>query len=200
MSKIRLIALSVFLVMFGCVPSLHEFYTDQTLVFDPALAGSWQQQDKQSPEGLWVFVPDAEKKSYGLTIYEKDGKQSKLTAHLVELDGKRFFDFYPDEQTELNAGDWLRAHLVAAHLFLRVELAKQTLTVWPMNVEVVDKLLKEQPNLVKHEWVKDRVVLTDTPQKLQAFVKAGLNIEQFFGEPITLRRLEPTPKPIDAEQ
>ena len=33
-------ALAIFLA--GCVPSLHELYTEDTVVFDPKLVGCWQ--------------------------------------------------------------------------------------------------------------------------------------------------------------
>jgi len=87
MKKIRYGISLVLLVLLGCVPSLHELYTDDTLIFDPAIAGKWQQED----ETVWEFVPDEKAKSYQLTIHEKDAPKSKLVAHLVDLDGARFF-------------------------------------------------------------------------------------------------------------
>ena len=141
---------------------------------------------------IWEFVPDAESKSYALTIHEKEGKQSKLTARLVEIGGKRFFDFYPADDAAIETGDWLRAHLIPGHLFVRVDATEPNIVLAVMNPDTIDELLEKKPELVKHERMDDRIVLTDTPKGLQAFVTAGLEIEKFFGEPMTLGRMAAT--------
>lgn len=180
----------VLLVLLGCVPSLHELYTDDTVVFDPAIAGRWQQEDG----AVWEFVPDEKAKSYQLTIHEKDAPKSKLVAHLVNLDGAFFFDFYPAEDDEIEMGNWIKFHLIPGHLFLRVEQTEPNLVLSAMNADTIGKLLTEKPNMVKHERRDDAVLLTDTPKNLQAFVKAGLKIEKFFSDPAPLKRI---PKPSE---
>lgn len=166
----------------GCVPSLHPLYTSKTLVYDPSLAGTWQQDDER-----WEFVGDPNDRSYHLTITEKNNKQSKLYVHLVEFDGHRFFDFYPAEDARLEGGDWLKISVIPVHLFLKVEKSGQTLELAAMNPDEVEKLLTEKPELIKHEFIEDgRVVLTDTPENLQAFLLKGLKTEGFFGKPFEL--------------
>ena len=170
----------------GCVPSLHQFYTRQTLVYDPAIAGTWQQDDER-----WEFVGDPNTYAYALTITDKNDKQSKLIAHLVEIDEQRFFDFYPAADAEIEAGDWLKFHLVPVHLFFKVEKTEEGLSVAAMNPDAIQKLLAEKPEQVKHELVEDdRVILTDTPQNLQKFVIDGMKTEGFFGKPVELRPVE----------
>jgi hypothetical protein len=177
---------SMLLVMVGCVPSLHELYTDETLVFDPAIAGKWQQE---KDDAVWEFEPDAESKSYALMIHEEEDKQSELTVHLVEIGGKRFFDLFPADDAEIETGDWMKAHLIPGHLFVRVEQTEPNLVLAVMNPDTLDKLLKDKPGLVKHERMDDRLVLTDSPKGLQAFITAGLKIDKFFGDPVTLKRI-----------
>lgn len=167
------------LLLAGCVPSLHQLWTEKTLVYDDAIHGKYHEGDN-----IWEFVGDAANKSYALTIQEKGDKVSKLTVRLVEIDGQRFLDMYPADDADLAGGDWLKFHLVPAHLFLHVRATQPKLMMAAMNPDEIKKLLQEKPDKVKHEVIKDdRVVLTDTPENLQTFLLAGLKIEKFFGEP-----------------
>ena len=170
------------LCLAGCVPSLHQLYTSNTLVYDPTIVGTWQQEEER-----WQFVGNPDDKSYELTVTEKNGKQSKLKVHLVEVDGQRFFDFYLADDPEIEAGDWTKFHLLAVHLFFKVQKTENIFKVAAMEPDDIEKMLKEKPEWVKHEIVKDdRVVLTDTPENLQKFLLEGLKTEGFFGDPTEL--------------
>jgi hypothetical protein len=52
----------------------------------------------------------------------------------------------------------------------------------------MEKLLKEDPNAVKHESVKDGFVLTASTKELQAFVLKYADDSRLFTEEIVLRR------------
>jgi hypothetical protein len=190
MRNIHFGIISVLLVFVGCVPSLHELYTEETLVFDPSIAGQWQQKNE---DAVWEFKPDKKNKSYDLTIIEEKDKKSRLKAHLVNLNGKRFFDFYPGDDVELDTGDWVKASLIPGHLFLRIDQTEPNLVLAAMNPDTINKLLEKKPELIKHEQIHDgdSIVLTDKPKQLQAFVTAGLEIEDFFGDPMILERAKP---------
>ena len=180
------ISLIIILLAAGCVPSLHGLWTQQTLVYDDAIDGKYQEGDN-----VWEFVGDPNTTSYALTIHEKGTKVSKLTARLVAVDGQRFLDMTPADDADLEGGDWLKFHLIPAHLFLHVSATEPDLVLAAMNPDAVRKLLKEKPDRVKHEVIEDdRVVLTDSPENLQKFVLAGLKIEGFFGEPDELKPVE----------
>lgn len=180
-----LVALSI-IVIAGCVPSLHQLYTDKTLVFDDTVVGTFNEKDGKS---VWKFVGDAENKSYAVTINESENKQSKLTGHLVKAGDSLFFDFYPSDDAELEGGDWVKFHVIPVHLFFKVDKTAGGLSLAAMNPDAIDKLLKEKPDLIKHERVEDdRVVLTDSPEKLQTFLLEGLKVKDFFGEPMELTR------------
>jgi hypothetical protein len=50
-----------------------------------------------------------------------------------------------------------------------------------MNPDEVSKLLKEKPELVKHEIIKDRdrnILLTDAPENLQKFLLAAPKLNE----------------------
>jgi hypothetical protein len=171
----------------GCVPSLHQLYTDKTLVYEPAIVGTWQHDEER-----WEFVGDPNDRSYELTIFEKEDKQSKLKTHFVEFSGQRFFDFYPSDDAELEGGEWLKFHVIGVHLFFKVQLRDSKLMAAAMNPDTVEKLLKEKPGLVEHEVLEEdgRIVLTDAPENLQKFLLEGVKIKDFFGDFEVLERVE----------
>ena len=171
----------------GCVPSLHELYTQDTLVYDEAFVGKFQEGTQ-----VWEFVGDPEDKSYKLTIHEKKDVKSEFKAHLVNLQGQLFFDLFPTG--EIEAGDYTEMHLVPAHLFWKVNKTDAGFTLAVMG-DGFGQLLEDDPKVVKHEQLKDedgkdeRIVLTDSPENLQKLLIKGLQIEDFFGEPGEFKRL-----------
>ena len=80
MKSQKILLVSLMICMAGCVPSLHQLWTDKTLVYDPHFVGTFAQED-----GLWQIEGDAEKKAYQITIKEDDDPESVLVAHLVVL-------------------------------------------------------------------------------------------------------------------
>ena len=168
------------LIISGCVPSLHQLWTDKTLVYDEAFVGRFKEGGT-----IWQFTGDPNDKSYEVVITEEKSKESKLTAHLVDVEGQLFFDFYPSDDAEIECGDWLKFHLLAAHLIFKVEKTETSFSLAAMDPEEVEKLLKEKPELIKHELVEeDRVVLTDTPENLQKFLIAVQKLnKKVFGDP-----------------
>ncbi len=175
------------LILAGCVPSLHELYTPETLVFDPSLIGCWE----TSGGDQWYFIRHAEKDTYHLVIMEKEDKRSALLAHLADLDGQRYLDLYPDGDAELCTGDWYKFHLLGVHTFLRVEQTDPNLVLAVMQPDAVEELLEKKPTLIKHEVVDDRVVLTGSPYQLQAFLKNPEVPRQLFSDPTHLTPCRP---------
>ena len=56
------------------------------------------------------------------------------------------------------------------------------------------KMLKEKPELIKHEVVEDRVIFTASPKELQSFLTKHADDEEFFGDAGQFERYIP-PKP-----
>lgn len=174
------------LLVAGCVPSLHQLYTDKTLVYDPEIVGKYGES-----KNLWEFVGDPNDKSYDLTIFDNSNKKSKLKVHLVEFGGHRFFDFYPSGDAELEGGDWLVMHIIPVHVFYKVEQRESDLMIAAIDFDEIEKLLKEKPALVKYEVLENnRLVLTDTPENLQKFLLEGMKIKGFFGDAEKLERVK----------
>jgi len=184
--KTKRIVAGVFIILLGgCVPSLHELYTDDTLVFDNALLGKWE-HDKE----LWQFDEAADGKSYNLVITQDEKQKNVLVGHLVKIEKHLFLDLYPGDM-DLNVGDWYKLHLLPVHTFLKVDAVKPTIVLRAMDPETFEKMVEEKPELIKHEVIEDRVVLTASTKELQAFVKKHADIEGFFGDEFELSRYVP---------
>jgi hypothetical protein len=195
LKKKFLLVLITAMLMVGCVPSLHCLYDEKTLDFDPKLAGCWNEGPGDKDQ-KWCFKGDAEKKVYELTITEDKGKASRLTAHLVHLDGRRFLDLAPAEDERMEQfGGWYQVHLLKAHTFLRVHQTDPNLMISVMDPDKTKTLLAEKPELLKHEVVEDRVVLTASTDQLQAFFKDENNLKAVFGKPQAMKRL-PAEQPM----
>ena len=74
---------------------------------------------------------------------------------------------------------------------MKVEQIEPTLQMQWMDFNKIKSLLKNDPNLLKHEIVEDRIVLTASPEELQDFIKKHANDEGFFGDASDLERLVP---------
>jgi hypothetical protein len=165
----------------GCVPSLHELYTTETLVYDPDLVGTWVDKD-----ATWTFEGDPNNKSYTLLIVEQDEKRGKLEnrmeVRMVELDGGDYLDVFPDKEVKLNVGNWFSTSLLRAHIFMKLQIKANSITLAIMNPDVVEKMIEKNPSIIKHEKTEDRVVLTASPKELQEFIKKNAATKDFFGE------------------
>jgi hypothetical protein len=134
--------LSAFL-LFGCLPSLHPLYTDDTLIFDEQLVGKWYGEGE-----IWSFVKTGDKK-YGLNVLDDDGKQAAFEVHLVQLGEHRFIDLYPGKNVDLeNTAEMYGFNLVPAHTFMKIDLSDPNLRLqWVY----LGELIEDDPNLLKHE-------------------------------------------------
>lgn len=170
------------IVLGGCIiPSLHPLYTDDTLIFEEKLVGKWVEDDG----GIWKFEKSSENE-YKMTITG----EGQFIVHLVELEGMLFLDLFPDDP-HLEQGDFYKCHLLPVHTFMKVDRIDPNLQLRVMNPEEVSEMLKEDPNLLKHEGVDDGIVLTASTKQLQEFVIEYANEEGVFGDPQEFTRRMP---------
>jgi len=172
-------------VLGGCLPSLHPLYTDETLAFEEKLIGKWLED---GGDDIWEFKKAGEKK-YEMRVF--DGKEGWFEAHLINLEGMMFLDIFPDCKTLEDMQDFYKIHILPAHTFMKVDQIEPNLQLRMMNPEEVSAMLKDDPNLLKHEFVDDNIILTAAPQKLQEFVVKYANAEDVFGDASDMTRLEP---------
>jgi len=189
----------------GCVPifSINPLYTEKDVVFKQELLGVWA--DPNEPEGTWEFKRnDESENAYKLIVDMGDDAKGLFDAHLVNLKGRIFLDVYPDqegfEQTmegledkakDPNSTVWPLnfAFLVPVHTFIKIDSIEPMLKMSLTDDELMEKLLEQDPNAVKHVVLdEDRVVLTASTKELQAFVLKYADGDKLFENPFALKR------------
>lgn len=169
----------------GCLPSLHPLYTDDTLIFEEKLLGKWIEEDG---DVIWEFKKAGEQE-YEMRVL--DGKEGRFEAHLIKLEDMMFLDIFPDDEMLEEMQDFYKFHILPVHTFMKVEQIDPNLQLRMMNPEKVSDMLKDDPNLLKHEFVDDSIVLTASTKELQEFVTKYANTEDVFGDASDMTRLEP---------
>jgi hypothetical protein len=183
-------------VIGGCVPvlSLHPLYTEKDIVIDNKLYGMWI-DDPNKPTTTWEFKTiDEPKNAYKLIFTDEDGKKGSFVVHMVKLQDKLFMDIYPSElpwdSENPNEMDWPYNcfFLIPAHTFIKVDSLEPQLKLRLMLESGLKELLKENPGVVEHTSVEDRIILTGSTKKLQAFVLKSCDDERVFSDQVTLSR------------
>jgi hypothetical protein len=177
MEKVAFYLLAV--ILGGCVPSLHPLFTENELVYDANLVGIWSPADSNE---TWEFKPGIKK--YDCIYIENNGKLGRFDAELGKLGNDMFLDIYPKE-LNVTENDYYKMHFVPAHTFMRANLTKGSLQLRVMDPDNFGKLLKSDPNAVKHEETKNSgIVLTASTKELQEFMlKYGIDEKyELFGK------------------
>ena len=163
----RLVVVTLALVLSGCLtPSIHPLYTDEDLVFEDSLVGTWSDDDQ-----AWTFRSDDEG-GYRLTVLD-DGEESKLIAHLVQLGEHRFLDLYPEDPDCESC--WYYLHMLPVHTFSRATLQGDVLELAFMDAEWLKDKSEAGELGLAHEFRDDQVVLTAGTGELQEFVLGHLD-------------------------
>ena len=185
--KTRIILSILLMIIFlqGClVKSLHPFYAGQDTIFKKELLGKWTDKDSSA----WVIEqhmrfngimkedkPDA---SYNITFTDRKGT-SKFIAHLFQLEGQLYIDFYP---SEISSGNDLGGfHMVATHSLARVDLTGGKIIIRWYNQEWLTDLFNKNRIRIAHERVpydldqqdpgSMQVILTAPTDELQKFIR-----------------------------
>lgn len=156
----------VALLLAGCLPSLHPLYNDKTLIFKEELIGKWMGDD----DVLWRFTRAGDKE-YELRIREDEKEVGRFSAHLTQIEGLMFLDLYPSDEQLKDLSDFYKMHILPVHTFMKVDQINPNLQLRMIDYDKVKNMLKDDPNVVKHEVVDDdRIVLTASTEELQNFV------------------------------
>ncbi len=193
----------------GCVPvlSLQPLFTKDTLVFEEQLLGTWLENPSDT-RSAWVFtrldsngadtlpraLSDSADKVYHLSLTDPEGRKGSFFVCLVRLGTNLFMDVFPDvlpsglddpEKAELFYNAFF---LVRAHMFAKVNLSGNRMSIWLTDDDKMKELLEGRPSPIAFESVEDRPVLTASTKDLQAFVSKYANDDRVFANEIILER------------
>lgn len=181
---VRLLAVSICVGgLSGCWPptSLHPFYLDEQVIFEPALLGRWVDNDTTSAE--WLFERKGET-AYTMTVPssdDPDGDVYRSEGHLFRLGDVTLLDIEADEPPDSEASRFSPYPVIAAHTLLLVELRADTLRISMLHPDWWESRLEREPKSLRHEVVthtgpgqEDDLVLTAGTEEIQAFLREEL--------------------------
>lgn len=171
------------LALAACIPSLHPFYSDKDVVFEPRLVGEWLEKDKADNPQSWRFEKGDEN-AYKLLVTESDGKTGEFAAHLFKLQEQLFLDLTPSEiNFATNQSDLVSMCLIVGHMLVRVPQLEPSLQLAFIDTDWLEKYLEAHPESLAHQKEKDRLVLTAQTTELQQFVLQHLGAGELFQKP-----------------
>lgn len=163
----------------ACIPSVNPFYTEKDLRFEPRLVGAWENVAEGRSEH-WEFLKKDDR-TYDLTIGDSEGKKGHLLARCFTLKGEMFLDLLPAEcEFDKTQADVVNCSMFPGHLLARISPGDAELKVVFMNMDWLDKLLKDEPKSLTHLRDNDRVLLTAGTRELQRFVLKHIRGSDLF--------------------
>lgn len=186
----------------ACIPSLFPLYTQEDLVTDDRLVGTWDGGES----GIWTFErldyttntdffsPDwsepGEKKTYRLVVAEFDGAdtlEAEFVVHMLELKGQRYLNFSPVD-VELHH-DFLAWHMVAANNFSRVSIGQDSLSLGYFNPDYLEELIDANKIKISHIRYDNGILIMAPTAELQKFVIKYGDDEDAMLEPDVFTRI-----------
>ena len=185
--RIIYIIVAAFMAMTSClVSSLHPFYKEKDLYFDPVMVGSWLDGDSC----LWTIEanmastgfmnPDKLDGKYRITYQEEPGKAGIFIGTLFQINGVPYVDFYPDPDEDQCVTELTCWHHFPTHTLARVQYSKDSILLYWFSDDWLDDLLEQNRIRIKHETVEvspdySRHVLTASTDELQKFIRKYAN-------------------------
>jgi len=157
------------IIITGCVPSLNPIFTDKDLIFDPALLGTWGNDD---PREKWVFEKSGSK-AYKLKQTDGEGLSAEFDARLARIGDYKFLDLMVTniDEKHFKMNGWAAFSMIPAHLILQVHEIGPKLKIAVMSPDWVKEWLEKNSKSLEHRKLgDDRYIITATTKDLQKFV------------------------------
>ncbi len=187
------------------VISFYPLYTEDILIKDDRILGKWSTVEEGMMHNtdtlIWEIsfsdkeqvkkhnVPynrgshqETNQYTYSLFLHYKPRPEDKVKfqLHLIELDGKTYIDFYPEEWSVNNT--ILAFHLMGVHTFAKIDIHKEYINIAWFDPDWFEQKLKENKIRIKHEKNSGNILLTARPKDLQKFVVKYSDDENAFEE------------------
>lgn len=179
--------IAVMLAMTSClVTSLHPFFKEKDINFDPVMTGRWIDQDSC----LWIIEsnmvsesfmgPEHPDKTYKISYYEEPETAGRFIGTLFDINGIPYVDFYPDPDEDHCVNELICWHHIPTHTLARVQYNSDSILLYWFGEEWLNDLLEQNRIRIKHETVEvstdyPRNVLTASTDELQKFIRKYAN-------------------------
>ncbi len=158
--------------------SLNPIYTESDAVLEPALEGTWAEED------FTLSFTKSGENAYQVVLLTNDLKLNfKYSAHLTPLGGSLFLDIALEEinvngQKLNDLGDLL-TWLIPAHTFYRTRIERDTLRLECLDEDWIKEMIDGRKLKIAHAQIGDAFVLTAPTEKLQQFTRKYAASEAF---------------------
>lgn len=179
------------LLLSACITSIRPFYSNEDVVFEPALLGTWKSvEDKK---GTWEFSSeDPASRKYFLLHTDDEGHEAHFDVRLFRLDDMLFLDVVPVD-VRSSPNELYAMHTPRNHFVMLVESIAPTLKIALLSGK---RLQKKDGGFPAREYLDDnddkRIVLTAPTRDLQQFLVKYAKAERatVFEKPIELIQRE----------
>lgn len=172
MKPVAMLLVALFAMLGGgcATPSVHPLYSDDAIVYEPALVGTWGQEHNDQTYSITRVG-----KVYHLLVRDRDAqkqKQWEFEVRLVRLGDHRFADVAAvEEERDAHEEHW-GPLFVPTHMFARFAVSGDTLTVWTLRHEWLKERLERREVTLAHTRLSPGVILiTATTAELQEFMR-----------------------------
>jgi hypothetical protein len=160
------------------VSSLQAIYDDESIVFDEALVGTWENRESE----VTVAIARGEWRSYHVAFTDRFGT-TKWTAHMATVGAARFLNVRPEDGVER------QAFLVATNGFMQIQIEDATVRVRePEYAVVLERVKSGKLGLDAAIDLKQNVLITSSSSKVRAWLVAALKDEGLWADWKTFTR------------
>jgi hypothetical protein len=156
---------------FGCASSLHPFYSEADVIFDKCLLGKWSDREYKFS---WHFDRRG-LKAYRLTQVDEDGDATAFEATLFKLNGRTFLNVAP-----IGMKDKAGTNLLRTNTLIAISIENERLGISTLDPTRLRDHLTRFPQDLKHTFVENEIVITDSTENIQAFVRRIINVPGAF--------------------
>jgi hypothetical protein len=158
----------------GClVLSLHPAYDDDSLTWDPALLGTWQDADDNAS----LQIERGDWKSYKIH-YTHPIETGVVTGYLTAIGEDRYLDVMPAR------GEDRGAFMIPAHAILRLHVSDNRLELTPLSYDWFFDRLRERagfPGISVAMDQKENALITSASPALREWIKRQPRDGKMFG-------------------
>ncbi len=122
--KTTLAVLVVTLAFTGCATSLHPFFSEENVIFNDALLGTWVSDSGDK----CAFIKVGENR---YELLYTDETSARFETRLFSLGGATYLDLYPILPE--NGNGFFIAHFVPTHTLARVTIGGDEISIAPMD-------------------------------------------------------------------
>lgn len=186
LQPIPALALLGLALLAGCITqSVQPLYSDDTVVFDERLVGSWVDD-----QATWSFSPDG---AGGYRLLHGDDEGSIVgEAHLARIGDGLFLDIQVRELPE-GSHELYSVLQLPLHALFRVDEIGDSLRTSVLAPRWLDDFLAANPDAIAHTYVDERAVFTGDTEALQRFLGAHAGDPQAWDEALVMRRSPSSP-------